>query len=98
MLLAQYQDEDGYLHVTIGGRPVAVHVLVTEAFIGPCPPGMERLHGLGGQQDNSVTNLRFGTHQENEQDKTRQPERLDWIGTHRQFPVETSVAGGAAGE
>lgn len=52
-------------------RRVYVHVLVLEAFVGPRPDGMEACHGPNGKDDNSVSNLRWGTHRENIQDKIR---------------------------
>lgn len=57
-----------------------VHRLVAETFIGPCPEGMEVCHGPNGKQDNSVSNLRYGTHSENQQDRFRD-------GTSRNIPV-----------
>lgn len=42
-----------------------VHRLVLTAFVGPCPDGMECLHGEGGALDNRLTNLRWGTKSEN---------------------------------
>lgn len=43
-----------------------VHRLVLEAFAGPCPEGMEALHGPGGSLDNRwPENLRWGTHADN---------------------------------
>ena len=45
-----------------------VHDLVAEAFLGPRPAGTETLHGPGGQLDNRVLNLRYGTSQENSDD------------------------------
>ncbi len=43
-----------------------VHRLVLEAFVGPCPPGMETCHGTGeGRGDNRLTNLSWGTHAQN---------------------------------
>jgi hypothetical protein len=48
-----------------------VHRLVLEAFVGPCPPGQEALHGPRGTADNSLANLRWGTHVENNADKLR---------------------------
>lgn len=69
MVLKASPDRDGYLRVTVSGRKVPVHYIVMDAWIGPCPEGMERLHGNSDNQDNRVTNLRFGTHLENEQDK-----------------------------
>lgn len=65
----------GYLTVGLSreGRhkPYKVHRLVCEAFLGPRPDGMDTLHGPGGRQDNSLTNLRYGTRAENELDKIR---------------------------
>lgn len=52
-----------------------VHHLVLEAFAGPCPEGMEALHGPGGSQDNhwlpDGSGLHWGTHSENMNDRTR---------------------------
>ncbi|UVK63865.1 HNH endonuclease [Gordonia phage LilyPad] len=47
-------------------RPV--HRLVLEAFVGPCPEGMEACHGPYGMLDNRVINLRWDTHSENMKD------------------------------
>ncbi len=46
-----------------------VHHLVLEAFVGPCPEGMECCHGPGGASDNGVENVRWGTPEENDGDK-----------------------------
>ena len=48
-----------------------VHRLVLEAFVGPCPPGMEACHGPAGLMDNSLSNLRWGTWSENAYDRVR---------------------------
>jgi ribosomal protein S14 len=48
---------------------IAVHRLVLEAFVGPCPEGMECCHGPGGRHDNRLSNLRWATHAENIADK-----------------------------
>src|SRR5450755_3284785 len=51
-------------------RPV--HRLVLEEFAGPCPSGMEALHGPGGKQDNRwPENLCWGTFFQNALDKYR---------------------------
>lgn len=42
-----------------------VHQLVLEAFVGPCPTGMETLHGPAGSLDNRLSNLRWGTKADN---------------------------------
>lgn len=46
-----------------------VHRLVLEAFVGPCPVGMECRHLDGNKQSNRNTNLKWGTKQENAADK-----------------------------
>lgn len=65
----------GYLMVNLssGGieRTALVHQLVTVAFHGPRPPGMEVLHGPGGRLDNRAANLSWGTPSANQQDKRR---------------------------
>ena len=43
-----------------------VHTLVAKAFLGPCPVGMEVLHGDEGALDNHLSNLRWGTRSENQ--------------------------------
>jgi hypothetical protein len=48
-----------------------IHVLVLEAFIGPCPPGLECRHLDGDPSNNALDNLRWGTHLENCVDRDR---------------------------
>lgn len=48
-----------------------MHRLVLEAFVGPCPPGMETRHGNGVRHDNRLGNICWGTRQENAADKDR---------------------------
>jgi hypothetical protein len=48
-----------------------VHRLVLIAFIGPCPDGMEGCHEDGNPGNNRLSNLRWGTHQSNQQDMRR---------------------------
>lgn len=48
-----------------------VHRLILEAFVGPCPPGMEACHWNGNPTDNRLENLRWDTPQENTNDKYR---------------------------
>lgn len=49
----------------------AVHRLVLEAFVGPCPPGMEACHKDGDHTNSSLDNLRWDTHRENWRDSVR---------------------------
>jgi hypothetical protein len=48
-----------------------VHVLVLEAFCGPCPEGMEAAHWNGVRSDCRLWNLRWATRAENQADKVR---------------------------
>lgn len=50
-------------------RNCLVHRLVLEAFVGPCPEGMEARHLNGSSRDNSLENLEWASHMENMQDK-----------------------------
>lgn len=45
-----------------------VHRLVLEAFVGPCPEGMECRHGDGDPGNNALTNLSWGTPEQNRGD------------------------------
>jgi hypothetical protein len=42
-----------------------VHAMVAEAFIGPCPAGLEVNHRNGVKIDNAVANLEYMTHSKN---------------------------------
>ena len=53
-----------------------VHRLVLSAFVGPCPPDQECLHGPGGKLDNRLTNLRWGTKSENANEAVQRGERV----------------------
>jgi len=54
------------------GHRRAVHRLVAEAFLGPCPgQGFEVAHWNGRTGDNQVSNLRWATISENQQDSIR---------------------------
>lgn len=63
----------GYPTVKFGhrGRSISVHTLVLEAFVGPCPEGMECLHEDDDAQNNQLSNLRWGTRTENLRDRVR---------------------------
>lgn len=59
----------GYVTVSIAAKVRYLHQLVLEAFVGPCPPGMEACHGNGNPQDNRITNLRWDTPKANQNDR-----------------------------
>ena len=48
-----------------------VHRLVLEAFVGPCPAGLEACHNDGNASNNNLDNLRWDTHISNCVDRKR---------------------------
>jgi len=46
-----------------------VHHLILEAFVGPCPNGMEACHNDGNPSNNALSNLRWDTPKSNNADK-----------------------------
>lgn len=48
-----------------------IHRLVLEAFVGPCPDGMEACHGNGVPSDNRLKNLRWDTASKNYKDRVK---------------------------
>ena len=66
-------------HLTVGLRATPngkvkrlyVHRLVLEAFVGPCPPGMECCHNDGNPANNALSNLRWDTRGANIEDAVR---------------------------
>lgn len=72
-IMKQRIPEDGYPRVTLQnkeGRKVVrqVHLLVARAFLGPAK-GRKVLHRDGRRHHIEASNLRYGTHQENMDDK-----------------------------
>jgi hypothetical protein len=67
----------GYLRVFLyssldsSRREFFVHRLVLEAFVGPCPEGMEACHGELGKLVNTPENLSWGTREKNIADRLR---------------------------
>jgi hypothetical protein len=60
-----------YWRVTLEGRQEYVHRLVLEAFVGPCPEGLQCRHKDGNKNNNHLSNLCWGTPAENTADKDR---------------------------
>lgn len=52
-------------------KPCLVHRLVLEAFVGPCPEGMEACHYNDTFTDNRLCNLRWDTREANTADRIR---------------------------
>lgn len=76
LLAPRVGNDHGHLCVTLydaQGRPHKryVHHLVAQTFIPKVDGKPLVLHGPGGKTDNRVTNLRWGTHSDNELDKQR---------------------------
>jgi hypothetical protein len=71
-LLKGCYDAKGYRRVSLcregRTRGFHVHTLVAAAFLGPRPPGMVTRHKDGNTKNNSVTNLAYGTSQDNSDD------------------------------
>lgn len=60
----------GYRHIKLGrSHQTKVHVLVLEAFAGPRPDGMVCRHLDGNPLNNRLSNLRWGTPEENYADR-----------------------------
>jgi hypothetical protein len=80
----------GYLFVNLWRanqkREVLVQRLVLTAFVGPQPVGMEALHRDNNPGNNSLTNLHWGTHSENQYDQVAH-------GTHRNASKDQCPAG-----
>lgn len=73
--LSERRNSEGYARVALSRdgsyRHFVVHRLVAKAYI-PNPTNKPLvLHGKNGNQDNSVGNLRWGTHKENMADRFR---------------------------
>lgn len=73
--LAQWEDKDGYLRVTLcqDGDQMSFNIarLVLFAFVGMPPLGQpEACHANHIRHDNALSNLSWGSRQENEDQKT----------------------------
>lgn len=75
VLLKHYPNSQGYPVIGIypsgKGRPIGVHILVAETYLGPKPEGMEVAHEDGDPGNPCAENLRWSTHRDNMADKVR---------------------------
>lgn len=83
VLLKPGKKKSGHVSVVLGREfgSKDVHVLVAEAFLGPKPDGMECLHWDDNPENNTDTNLRWGTRRQNLHDAIRtgkKPVGEDW--------------------
>lgn len=93
--LVGYVKSSGHIQVGLrSGRKVQdkryVHRLVMEAFVGPCPDGMEVCHSDGVPSNNEITNLRYGTVSDNRYDSVRHGTHVEARKTHcpRNHPLQ----------
>lgn len=63
--------KNGYHYVNLDGIPKTIHCFVLEAFVGPCPEGMEACHWDGIRSNNRLPNLRWDTPKANHEDSVR---------------------------
>lgn len=70
------------LHADGEYKHARVHRLVLEAFVGPCPDGMEGCHNDGDHSNNRLDNLRWDTRSENMLDQVRHGTHIEARKTH----------------
>lgn len=62
-----------YVHLRMNGKrtKVPIHICVLTSFVGPRPTGYQACHNNGVQTDNRLSNLRWGTPKDNQQDSIK---------------------------
>ncbi|HEU03187.1 hypothetical protein LCGC14_0273470 [marine sediment metagenome] len=72
-IIYRKRDDRPYVNLCAHGERKlrAVYHLVLEAFVGPCPDGLEACHEDGDVRNNCLQNLRWDTKAANEADKLR---------------------------
>lgn len=83
----------------VGGHPtLLVHRLVMDAFVGPCPDGLEVRHLDGDPSNNRLSNLQYGTRPENQLDAVRHGTHVNASKTHcsqgHKFTPENTISNG----
>lgn len=87
----------GYRHVALYAAPGDskthyIHATVLRAFCGPPPfPGAEACHNDGDRANNVLTNLRWGSRQDNVDDRLRHGRQQFGTGVHRAKLTEEKV-------
>lgn len=102
-LLRADPQASGHLRVALcvegKARRLFVHKLVLDAFVGPCPVGMETCHNDGDPTNNAVSNLRWDTKSANARDrrlhgrdeharKTHCPQRHEYTPSNTYYSAE----------
>ena len=75
-MMSMMPDNSGHLVVGLNRNNkqqlLLVHRLVLEAFVGPCPPGMEGRHyPKRDPTNNRIDNLSWSTREQNQQDRVK---------------------------
>lgn len=80
-IMATTLSRTGYCYLSLAKENticrVFVHHLVLNAFVGPCPAGMQCCHNDGNPANNEVSNLRWDTPKNNSADKIKHG-RMNW--------------------
>jgi hypothetical protein len=71
-----------YWLVELDGATRSVHSLMLEAFVGPRPDGLFALHNDDDRDNNTLSNLRWGTRSENGFDRVRNGRHWNALKTH----------------
>lgn len=79
------------LHKNSKSYSRTIHRLVIEAFVGPCPKGMECRHKDGNCKNNHLENLSWGTKKENGKDRVKHGTSLVGIKHPKAKLTEESV-------
>ncbi len=86
-----------YPHVSLWANGVRrsrnVHLLVLEAFVGPCPPGLECRHLDGDKGNPALSNLVWGTRGDNNRDRTRHSGRVTHCKHGHEYTPENTWIG-----
>ena len=85
-ILSTARNRDGYVKVRLwrDNRPhyKYMHLLVAVAFVGPRPDGMEARHRDDDKENNSASNLHYGTRSDNILDAVRNGRQANAAKTH----------------
>jgi HNH endonuclease/NUMOD4 motif len=79
-ILMSHPSTNGYLIFSLGKTSKLVHRAVLEAFVGPCPEGMQTCHYNDVKTDNRLENLRWDTPKGNMADALRNDR---WVGRRK---------------
>ena len=92
----QYSKVGGYpgVNLSVCGvrKTMPVHRMVLEAFVGPCPEGMETRHFPDRSHDNNrLENLSWSDHETNMRDKRKHGTQLEGAAIHNSVLRESDV-------